>query len=331
MLYSHKGDDPKKHWRIALSKDMIQPTVKWFHQVTGHPGTKKLQLTLNQRYYHPEMRRYVDKYKCSDCQKHKLDGKGYGLLPERECRSEPFEEVAVDLIGPWKISIRGKEYEFNALTSIDTVTNLVEIIRVENKTSHHVKTKFAQSWMARYPWPKRCVHDNGGEFAGWEFQEFLTRTGVKDVPTTSRNPTANAVCERMHQTVGNILRTLLHGNPPENLTKAHELIDEALSTAMHAMRSSVHTNLGSSPGSLVFSRDMFLNIPLVADWHAITNKREHVINDNLMRANRRRRRYDYAINQQVLKKVHGPTKLGERTTGPYRISQVHTNGTITMQ
>ena len=66
-------------------------------------------------------------------------------------RSEPFEEVAVDLIGPWKITVRGKSYEFNALTSIDTVTNLVEIVRIERKTSHHIKQKISQSWMDRYP------------------------------------------------------------------------------------------------------------------------------------------------------------------------------------
>ncbi len=29
----------------------------------------------------------------------------------------------------------------------------------------------------------------------------------------AKNPQSNAVCERMHQTVGNVLRTLLHGNP----------------------------------------------------------------------------------------------------------------------
>ena len=69
--------------------------------------------------------------------------------------------------------------------------------------------------MARYPWLKQCVHDNGGKFTGWKFQEFLAKTGVQDEPTTSRNPTANSVCERMHQIVGNVLRTALHGNPPK--------------------------------------------------------------------------------------------------------------------
>ena len=76
----------------------------------------------------------------------------------------------------------------------------------------------------------------------------------------------------MHQTIGNVLQTLLHDKPPVNISKAKEFIDEALSIAMHAMRAGVHSTLGSSPGSLVFNRDMFFNIPFVADWEAITKK-----------------------------------------------------------
>ena len=96
----------------------------------------------------------------------------------------------------------------------------------------------------------------------------------------------------MHQTVGNVLRTLLHGEPPQNITKAKEYVDEALSIAMHAMRAGIHSTLGSSPGSLTYNRDMFQNIPLIADWHAITQRREHLINDNLIRENQKRRRYN---------------------------------------
>ena len=80
----------------------------------------------------------------------------------------------------------------------------MEIVRLDNKTSEHITRKFEQVWQARYPWPSRCVHDNGGEFTGWEFQEFLERSNITDVPTKLYNPHANAVCEYMHQTVGNV-------------------------------------------------------------------------------------------------------------------------------
>eukprot|EP00978_Attheya_sp_CCMP212_P027179 scaffold90819_cov35-Attheya_sp.AAC.1 len=57
----------------------------------------------------------------------------------------PWREVAVDLIGPWKVKLGnvpnedGQEsyVEFNALTCIDPVTNLVELIRINNKTAAH--------------------------------------------------------------------------------------------------------------------------------------------------------------------------------------------------
>ena len=65
-------------------------------------------------------------------------------------------------------------------------------------------------------------------------------------------------------------------------------MDKALAMAMYAMRATVHTTLGTSPGAIVFSRDMFLNIPLVADWHMLTKKREHLINYNLARENKKR-------------------------------------------
>jgi hypothetical protein len=136
-------------------------------------------------------------------------------LPEHKIRSLPFEECAVDLIGPWTIQVRDKPYEFNTLTMIDTVLNLVELVRIDDKTSAHIAKKYAQVWLTRYPWPARCIYDIEGEFIGPEFQLLLEGCRIKDVPTPSKNPQANAICERMHQTVGNVLWTLLHGQPPQ--------------------------------------------------------------------------------------------------------------------
>jgi hypothetical protein len=53
----------------------------------------------------------------------------------------------------------------------------------------------------------------------------------------------------------------------QDMASAKEYINEASSIAMHAMKAAIHSTLGSSLGSLTFNRDMFLNIPLIADWH----------------------------------------------------------------
>jgi hypothetical protein len=44
---------------------------------------------------------------------------------------------------------------------------------------------------------------------------------------------------------------------------------------MHAMQTTVATTVGSSPGSFAFARDMFLKVPLITDWQAITHACEH--------------------------------------------------------
>ena len=85
----------------------------------------------------------------------------------------------------------------------------------------------------------------------------------------------------MHQTVENVLRLLVHANPPRNMSSAKDIVDDALATAMHAMRTTVATTLGSAPGALAFSHDMFLNVPLIIDWHAIARSRKHHVNENL--------------------------------------------------
>ncbi len=57
----------------------------------------------------------------------------------------------------------------------------------------------------------------------------------------------------MHQTVTNVLRTLVHTNPPQNMTQAGDIIDNALATAMHAMQTTIATTLGSTPCALAFA------------------------------------------------------------------------------
>ncbi len=114
------------------------------------------------------------------------------------------------------------------------------------------------------------------------------------------------------------------------MTHVWDIIDDALVTVMHAMQTTIATTLGSTPGALAFAWDMVLNMPLIADWLAIARTCEHHVHENLQRAKRKWCQYDYALGQQVLKKLHNPTKLGVRMEGPYSIERVHVNGILTI-
>ena len=63
--------------------------------------------SVQQRYHHHELCHRIDKYKYEHFQIHKLSGKVCGPLPEREMKILHWEEVAIDLIGPWNVKVNG--------------------------------------------------------------------------------------------------------------------------------------------------------------------------------------------------------------------------------
>jgi transposase InsO family protein len=300
--------------------------------VLNHAGMDRIFTTIKAAFHHPHLRVSIASllHVCATCQKHKLSGKGYGHLAPREALFQPWYEVATDTIGPWTVKVDGVEFPFYALTMIDTVTNLTELVRMPSTQSQYAVFAMEMGWLLRYPRPVRVVHDNGPKFQE-PFRQLLLRYGIDNVPTSVRNPQANAICERMHQVVGDILRTLIHVNPPQNMPSAAAAVDYALSIASHALRATVHKTLGLSPGALVFHRDMLIDLPFVADLLLLRDKRQALIDYNLRRENNARRSFDYQVGQWVLELIPRPTKLGIRTQGPFRVEQVHTNGTVTIR
>ena len=85
-------------WKIALPAQLHDDTIRWYHETES----------IRQHFYIPGLRQKCDTYHCEVCQKNKLIGPGYGLLPPREAPLAPWSEVMVDLIGPWKIQVNNE-------------------------------------------------------------------------------------------------------------------------------------------------------------------------------------------------------------------------------
>ena len=319
-------------WRIAIPPTLINSVIRWYHLILGHPGSQRLYDTINARFYYPGLSTLCQQYQCPDnCTMMKNQGQQYGHLAPKTVTIAPWETVSVDLIGPWTCDVNGQELEFKALTIMDTATNLLEIIRINNKTSANITQQFANTWLSRYPWPVQVIHDNGGEFIGHEFQDMLRQFGITAKPTTVKNPQSNAIVERLHKTMADILRVMMHVSPPNNEEETTNMIDNALSTVVHASRCSVNHTMKTSPGAMLFNRDMMTNIPLISNLLAIGNRRQQLVDENVRRVNARRIQHNYAIGDRVKFVNYNPNKLDSRTHGPYRIVRVFTNGTVRIQ
>ena len=147
-------------------------------------------------------------------------------------------------------------HNINALTCIDSATCYPEFTYIKNKTSYHVAKIFESQWLYRYPLPQQVVYDSGCEFTGHEFQELLNSYDIKPVQLTVKNPQANSLIERVHLTLADILR--IHKFQEDPRQQWEDQMQEILQHTAFAIRATVNSTTGYSPGQLVFNRDMLL-------------------------------------------------------------------------
>ena len=104
-----------------------------------------------------------------------------------------------------------------------------------------------------------------------------TDYGVKVRPITTRNPQANAIVERVHQMIGNMIRTFeLYDNDGID-------DDDPWSGILAAVMT-----MQATPMLLVFCRDVIINTKFIADWDYIRQRKQNIIHNNNERENAKR-------------------------------------------
>ena len=335
--------------KLVIPKMLQRRAVMWYHHYLQHPGATRLEETLRASMTWDGLRQSVRKYTetCDTCQKSKRAKHKYGKLPTKLAVTKPWATLSVDLIGPYTLKGKDKsQLDFMCLTMIDPATSWFEIVELPvvvkpakdgrsemsqemfDKTSKQIARLVNKSWFSRYPRCNNVVYDNGSEFKLY-FQELIDSYNIKKKPTPIKNPQANAVLERVHQVIANMLRT---SSLDMAETVDPDAVSDFLDNAAWAIRSTYHTVLKSSPGAAIFGRDMLFDIPYLADWNKIGEHRQVQIDRNTARENAQRADYDYKVGGQVLVRKDGILRKAEsKYTGPYKITTVHTNGTIRIQ
>ncbi len=215
---------------------------------------------------------------CRSCQVNKRYSQKYGHLPPKLVITTPWKALCVDLIGPY--TLKGKDglsIDFMCLTMIDPETSWFEIVELPtvkmtvppagigkkvtfdkntkvadyfDKSSAQISNLVYKTWFSRYPRCGYIIYDNGSKFK-LHFQSLCNTYGIKRKPTSVKNPQANAILERIHAVLGNMLRT-------SKLDMAESVkasdINVLLSDAAWAIRSTYHTVLKASPGAAIFDK-----------------------------------------------------------------------------
>lgn len=324
-----------KDGKIVVPKALQKKAVEFYHSLLMHPGETRTELTLSQHYTWKGMRKTVQQVckKCTTCQLTKPRLRKLGKLPPKEAEVIPWDTVCIDLIGPYTIGNKNKkdkknETTLHCLTMIDPATGWFEIIEVPNKQTDEIANIFEMTWLNRYPWPTQVVMDRGKEFMG-DVIPLLHSYGIKRKPITTRNPQANAMVERAHQTLHNMIRS-------QQITSKKDLPngtwDGVLSAVAFAMRATIHTTTQATPSQLVFNRDAIQNVRFEADWKFIKERKQKLIRQNNKRENNKRAEHTYSVGDKVVVEQDPNRKHGEnRYKGPFTITNVYDNGTVRLR
>ncbi len=65
IVYYLPNKDQLTQWKIAPTKEMIVIWLKSYHTILAHPGWKHSWMTIQARYYHPDIRKATDDFHSS--------------------------------------------------------------------------------------------------------------------------------------------------------------------------------------------------------------------------------------------------------------------------
>ena len=92
---------------------------------------------------------------------------------------------------------------------IDHLTGWFEITQYNDKRAISITNLFDTTWLSRYPIPEEITYNQRKKIIDHEFIKSLIEMDYRITakPSSSVNPTSNAILERIHQVLVNIVRT----------------------------------------------------------------------------------------------------------------------------
>ena len=217
----------------------------------GHLGEVKTTLKVKQRFWWPKMCSQVEQWvkTCPSCNtkrnpRQRLQGL---LIPT--VFSYPWEQVAIDILGPLKESQHGHRY---VLVVTDAFSKWAETKALKTQAMVEIAEFLVKEVFCRYGCPKRLLSDRGGNFLSALASEIFLALEIRKLSTSSYHPQTDAITERFNATLCGMLSHYVNED--------HTDWDDFLSFLTFAYNSAIHATTRYSPAYLLFGREPMLPV-----------------------------------------------------------------------
>ncbi|UYV75016.1 hypothetical protein LAZ67_12002102 [Cordylochernes scorpioides] len=229
--------------KIVVPDALVPDLLTKVHSRYNHPGISQMTRLISPQYYWKGMSEDISKTTkaCAICQSTKPPrGPTFGELGQLPVATQPFDLVALDTIAGLAKYGNAKAYLHVVVDHFSRYTWTFPSKSTSITTYQQVIKRVLQDGS-----PKRLLTDRAPAFTSPKFRKFLINRNIHPLLTTSNNPQANGLCERLNATLTGKLRLLHLENPKAAWTKLAKRVTVVYNNTPHSVT-------GFPPGYLMF-------------------------------------------------------------------------------
>lgn len=232
-------------WKIWIPSTLTEALIRKFHEPPemSHGGISKTLFRLRQWFYWPGMVVQVRQYikSCEICKTTKSPNEilrppmGQQMKVDR-----PFQQLYVDLLGPYPLSKNGNTFLFVCL---DNLTKFVLVKPLKKATAINITNYLVNDVISIFGTPESIYADNGKQFVSNLFLKMLEEHGIKPLNPPFYSPQSNA-SERVNRSIIAAIRAYIQTD--------HKEWDKYINQIAASLRSTVHQAIKTSPFQALF-------------------------------------------------------------------------------
>ncbi|KAK8786810.1 hypothetical protein V5799_023415 [Amblyomma americanum] len=338
VLYKKNSASSGKSYLLVIPAAFRHEILLACHDepTSGHLGFTRTLARVRQNYYWPNLASCVKRYirTCRECQRRKTPPlKPPGMLQPIMPPNIPFEQVSMDILGPFPLSSGGNRW---IAVATDYLTRYAETQALPQGTAFEVAHFFMRAIVLRHGAPSVVITDRGKAFTAQLVHDIFELSHTSHRTTTAYHPQTNGLTERLNKTLADMISTYVDVE--------HRTWDQILPYITFAYNTATQETTCFTPFRLVYGREvrMMLDamLPCVDDdltpeagsfvkqaEQARQLARLHITaqqDTDSRRYNRRHREVTYNIGDRVwvwtpVRQKGLSEKLLHRYFGPYEV------------
>jgi hypothetical protein len=270
ILYRIVHRDDRVWLLLVIPAQLQKEVLQQAHDDSGHFGIARTYDRIHEKYFWPNCLSDVVRYcsTCESCQMKKNPQTRPGGFLQPIPVQGPFHTIGIDYCGPFTTSRRRNKY---LLVAVDHLTKWVEAKAVPAATAANAAHFVMERIILRHGAPACILSDRGSHFVNSLLKNLLDLLGIAHSTTTSYNPQANGLTERMNKTLSIAISHYVSSD--------HKDWDELVPYITWCINTSKQETTKLSPFHLLYGRPPIFPVDIAAGYDGfelIDNAQEYV-------------------------------------------------------